>query len=172
VVFPEGYTNPKFRDSKTLSAKQRALAFDEVKSCAVAWSVIAVGPRRIEILNILQATRLAMKLAVNRVGAVDLVLVDGNQRIDIAGEQETVIGGDALEVSISAASILAKVTRDRLMVILGDRWPQYGFAKHSGYPTPTHRQAIETFGPCRAHRRTFGGVREFVGVRSTAFMAG
>jgi ribonuclease HII len=171
VVFPEGYTNPAFRDSKTLSTKQRALAFDEIKANASAWAVIAVGPRRIERINILQATRLAMRLAVERIGDVDLVLVDGNQPIDIDLPQETVIGGDALHVSISAASILAKVTRDRIMVTLGKRYPQYGFEGHSGYPTPAHRKAIEAFGPCLVHRKTFGGVREFVPATKPRFAA-
>jgi ribonuclease HII len=162
VVFPESFANPKFKDSKSLSAKQRSLAFEEIKASAIAWAVVAVGARRIEQLNILQATRVAMRLAVARIGYADLVLVDGNQPIDIDLPQETVVGGDALHVSISAASILAKVTRDRYMETLGKRYPQYGFEAHSGYPTPAHKKAIEAFGPCLVHRKTFGGVREFV----------
>jgi ribonuclease HII len=105
----------------------------------------------------LQATKLAMRLAVARVEA-DLVLIDGNQRIDCRLPQRTVVGGDRLHVQISAASILAKVWRDRLMETLGARYPGYGFEKHAGYPTPSHKRAIVELGPCRVHRKTFAGV--------------
>ena len=157
AVFDESYENHLIKDSKQLSAKRRDYLFELVKSEAKSWAIIAVGPRRIESLNILQATRLAMKLAVERVSA-DLVLIDGNQPIDIALPQRTVVGGDRLHVQISAASILAKVWRDRLMETLGSRYPGYGFEKHSGYPTPSHKQAILELGPCRVHRKTFAGV--------------
>lgn len=157
VVFDEGYENPQIKDSKAMSAKQRAAIFEHIQKTAVAWSIVAVGPRRIEELNILQATKLAMKLAVERVEA-DLVLIDGNQPISCRFPQRTVVGGDRLHVQISAASILAKVWRDRLMEALGERYPGYGFEKHSGYPTPSHKRAIVELGPCRVHRKTFAGV--------------
>jgi ribonuclease HII len=159
AVFPEGFEHPGIKDSKKLSAKQRDGLFDIIKAQATSWAIIAVGPRRIERLNILQATRLAMKLAVERVQA-DIVLIDGNQPIDITLPQRTVVGGDRLHVEISAASILAKVWRDRLMVTLGARYPGYGLEKHAGYPTPSHKQAIAELGPSRIHRLTFAGVCE------------
>jgi len=157
VVFNEGYQNPLIKDSKAISAKQRDAMFEQIKATALAWSIIAVGPRRIEQLNILQATKLAMRLAVERVEA-DLVLIDGNQPITCRFPQRTVVGGDRLHVEISAASILAKVWRDRLMETLGERYPGYGLEKHAGYPTPSHKKAILELGPCRAHRKTFAGV--------------
>ncbi len=157
AVFDESFTHPEIQDSKALTAKQRNRLFDYITQSASSWSIIAVGPRRIEELNILQATKLAMKLAVERVAA-DLVLIDGNQPIVCALPQRTVIGGDRLHVQISAASILAKVWRDRLMETLGKKYPGYGLEKHSGYPTPAHKKAIIELGPCRVHRRTFAGV--------------
>jgi ribonuclease HII len=157
VVFDEGFSDSRIRDSKALSTQQREKLFDYIKETALSWSIIAVGPRRIEQLNILQATKLAMKLAVERIEA-DLVLVDGNQPIVSAIPQRTVVGGDRLHVQISAASILAKVWRDRVMEELSVRYPGYGFEKHSGYPTPAHKAAIRSLGPCRVHRRTFAGV--------------
>jgi ribonuclease HII len=157
AVFDEGFQNSEIQDSKKLSAKQRDRLFDYITTNAVSWSIIAVGPRRIEELNILQATKLAMKLAVERIKA-DLVLIDGNQPIVCALPQRTVVGGDRLHVQISAASILAKVWRDRLMETLGAKYPGYGFEKHAGYPTPSHKKAIVELGPCRVHRKTFAGV--------------
>jgi ribonuclease HII len=157
VVFPEDYQNSQIQDSKALTAKQRNALFEHIKETASSWAIIAVGPRRIESLNILQATKLAMKLAVERIQA-DLVLIDGNQPIVCALPQKTVVGGDRLHVQISAASILAKVYRDRLMETLGAKYPGYGLEKHSGYPTPAHKRAIVELGPCRVHRRTFAGV--------------
>lgn len=157
AVFEDGFQNSAIKDSKLMSAKQRAALFEYIQKTARAWSIVAVGPRRIEELNILQATRLAMKLAVERVEA-DLVLVDGNQPISCRFSQRTVVGGDRLHVQISAASILAKVWRDRLMGVLGERYPGYGFEKHAGYPTPSHKKAIIELGPCRVHRKTFAGV--------------
>jgi len=157
AVFDETFTHPEIQDSKALTAKQRDRLFDYITQTASSWAIIAVGPRRIEDINILQATKLAMRLAVERVTA-DLVLVDGNQPIVCSLPQRTVIGGDRLHVQISAASILAKVWRDRLMEKLGAKYPGYGLEKHSGYPTPAHKKAILELGPCRVHRRTFAGV--------------
>lgn len=157
AVFDENFTHPEIQDSKALTAKQRDRLFDYITQTASSWAIIAVGPRRIEELNILQATKLAMKLAVERVTA-DLVLVDGNQPIVCPLPQRTVIGGDRLHVQISAASILAKVWRDRIMETLGAKYPGYGLEKHAGYPTPAHKKAILELGPCRVHRKTFAGV--------------
>lgn len=157
AVFDKNFTHPEIQDSKALTAKQRDRLFDYITQTASSWAIIAVGPRRIEELNILQATKLAMKLSVERIKA-DLVLIDGNQPIVCALPQRTVVGGDRLHVQISAASILAKVWRDRVMETLGAKYPGYGLEKHSGYPTPAHKKAIMELGPCRVHRRTFAGV--------------
>lgn len=167
AVFPAGYKNSRFKDSKQLSEKQRELLFEEVKREALSWAIVAVGHHRIDALNIREATREAMRLAVERVQA-DHVLVDGNVPIRIALPQETIVKGDALCVEISAASILAKVWRDRLMVTLGEKYPGYGLEKHSGYPTQSHRAAIQAIGPSRIHRRTFAGVKEFLHPLPTA----
>lgn len=157
VVYNEGFTDPRIKDSKALSAKQRELLFEYIKETALSWSIVAVGPRRIDQINILQATKLAMRLAVERISA-DLVLVDGNQPIVTSINQRTVVGGDRLHVEISAASILAKVWRDRLMDKLATRYPGYGLEKHAGYPTAAHRAALVERGPSRVHRKTFAGV--------------
>ncbi len=157
AVFDEGFEDPRIKDSKALSAQQREKLYDYITSTACSWSVVAVGPRRIEALNILQATKLAMQLAVSRIKA-DLVLVDGNQPIKCLLPQRTVVGGDALHVQISAASIIAKVWRDGLMRKLGKLYPGYGLEKHAGYPTAEHRRALLALGPSRAHRKTFAGV--------------
>lgn len=157
AVFGDDFADDRIKDSKKLSEQQREKLFDYICENALAWSIVAVGPRRIEALNILQATKLAMKLAVERIEA-DLVLVDGNQPIVSRLPQRTVVGGDRLHVQISAASILAKVWRDRLMKKLAVRYPGYGFERHSGYPTPAHKAAILELGPCRIHRATFAGV--------------
>lgn len=170
VVLPEGYQHPTITDSKKLSAAKRDKLFPEICEAAVAFSVISVGPRRIEQLNILQATKLAMALAALRVhaqlcrqgwGEKTLhLLIDGNQPIATHFSQETIIKGDSKELCIGAASILAKVTRDRLMERLHEHHPQYGFLEHKGYPTSFHVEQIKEFGPSKVHRRTFAGVRE------------
>jgi ribonuclease HII len=157
AVFHGSYTNEKFVDSKTISRNKREILFEEIKEVALSWSIVAVGPRRIEALNILEASREAMRLAVQRVSA-KFILVDGNVPIRTSYPQQTVIGGDSLITHISAASILAKVYRDRLMDKLAQLYPQYGFEKHAGYPTKSHRQALIDHGPSRIHRRTFNGV--------------
>lgn len=160
AVFAEGFSHPRIRDSKKLSAKTRENLFEEIKRLASSWSIVAVGARRVDALNIREATKLAMSLAVRRVHA-DLVLIDGNMEIDTALPQRTVVGGDDKHVEISAASILAKVWRDRLMVVLDKKYPGYGFSLHAGYPTADHRLAVATLGPSPVHRRTFRGVKEY-----------
>ena len=159
VVLPDKYKNPEITDSKKLSAKKREQLYVQICSCALDYSIVAVGHRRIDYLNILQATRLAMRLAVARVNC-DYVIIDGNTPIDIALPQEVIVGGDRLRLEISAASILAKVWRDRLMQLLDRRYPGYGLGKHAGYPTVSHRAAITALGPTRIHRLSFAGVRE------------
>jgi len=161
VVFESGYKNPEIGDSKKLSAKKREYLVEVIKRDAVAWAIVSVGHHRIKEHNIREASRIAMALAVKRIKA-DLVLVDGNVPIDISIPQETIIGGDALRVEIGAASILAKVWRDHLMNVLDRKYPGYGLAKHAGYPTKSHREAVKTNGPSKIHRADFRGVKEYL----------
>ena len=166
LVFPPAYKNPKITDSKKLSPKKRDALFDEIKTEAVAYSIVSVGPRRIEKINIREASRLAMKLSLERVekkisGKIH-VLIDGNTGLETNLPQETIIKGDSKIISIAGASILAKVARDRLMELLEEKYPGYGFKGHKGYPTKTHREAIKEIGPSLAHRRTFSGVSQFI----------
>lgn len=168
VVFEDNFSHPEIKDSKQLSAKIREKLARQIKHQALAWAVVAVGHKRIERLNILQASRLAMALAVEHVAqkvSVQLVRVDGNTPIETALPQEVIVGGDRTHVHISAASILAKVWRDGLMKRLDRKYPGYGFAKHKGYPTSKHRQAIAQRGPCPVHRLSFRGVKEFLHVK-------
>ncbi len=161
AVFEDGYKNLDIKDSKKLSAKKRENLVEIIKRDAVAWAIVSVGHHRITELNIREASRLAMSLAVKRI-KTDKVLVDGNVPIQTTYPQETIIGGDNLRVEIGAASILAKVWRDHLMDVLDAKYPGYGFKIHAGYPTKTHREAVSRLGPCPVHRETFRGVKEFI----------
>ena len=163
VVFPLDYKNAEIKDSKQLSAKKRELLYEKIKLDALAWSIVCVGHHRIDMFNIREASRMAMALAVNKVADktnAGLVRVDGNVPICIELPQETVVGGDRKHIEISAASILAKVYRDRLMKVLDSKYPGYELGKHAGYPTKNHKQAIVSFGPSPIHRKSFRGVKE------------
>ena len=167
VVLPVNYENPSIIDSKQLSEKKRRLLFDEIRSVAVAYAIVSVGPRRIEQLNIREATRQAMRLCAAKIfrqlrtTSINF-LVDGNMPLGSGFESEAIIKGDEKVTAIAAASILAKVTRDALMEKLHQQYPVYGFVGHKGYPTKKHRDLIRDYGPCPMHRRTFAGVIEFV----------
>ena len=149
-------------DSKKLSAEARELAYDGLRSCpGIAIAVAAASVREIKRLNILHASMLAMSRAVSRLPVCpDLVLVDGNRCPPLTCASEAVIGGDGVCLSIAAASIVAKVTRDRLMARLAARWPGYGWERNAGYGTATHRAALATLGITRHHREEFGAVRQ------------
>jgi ribonuclease HII len=154
-------------DSKVLSAGRREHLAALIRSQALAWAVAEASVDEIDTLNILQATLLAMQRAVSLLGvAPDYALVDGNQMPRLALPGRAIVGGDALEPSISAASILAKCTRDARMQALDAEHPGYGFAQHMGYPTPQHLACLQRLGPCRAHRRSFAPVRECARERS------
>lgn len=148
-------------DSKQLSAARREALADRITERASAWGVAVVEPEQIDRLNILQATFLAMRRALEQLD-VDPVLVriDGNRAPELPWPVQTVVGGDRLDRAISAASILAKVHRDALMLELHARWPQYGFDRHKGYPTPAHLAALAEHGPCPAHRRSYRPVHQ------------
>ncbi|MEX3557430.1 MAG: ribonuclease HII [Burkholderia sp.] len=148
-------------DSKALSAKKRERLYDEIVAHSRAWCVASVSVEEIDTLNILHATMLAMRRAVEGLSVLPtLAKIDGNRCPTLAIRSEAIIGGDALVPSISAASILAKVTRDRLLVDLHANFPLYGFDVHAGYGTPKHLAALREHGPCEHHRRSFAPVRE------------
>lgn len=147
-------------DSKALNEKRRAGLEVEIKARAVAWGVGFASVEEIEALNILHATGLAMRRAVEALAhAPAVALVDGNYRFALPCRVTTVVGGDALSLSIAAASILAKTARDRLMIELDAQYPGYGFASHKGYNAPAHKQALKTLGPCPAHRRGWSPIK-------------
>lgn len=156
VILPEGIELPGVNDSKKLTEKKREALFDFVKENALAYGIGQASEQEIDDINILQATFLAMRRAVEALQIpADFALVDGNriQGLDIPAE--TVIGGDGKVLSIAAASILAKVTRDRYMREMAQTYPEYGFEKHKGYGTKAHYAAIEQYGICPLHRKTF-----------------
>ncbi len=151
-------------DSKKLSEKRRMLLEKDIKERALCWSVGTANVEEIDRLNILWASMLAMKRAVEALSVrPDLVLVDGNRCPDIDIASEAVIGGDASVAQISAASILAKVGRDRFMCQLHELYPDYGFDRHKGYPTRAHRRVLLDLGVTPYHRTSFGPVERLVG---------
>jgi ribonuclease HII len=159
VILPPGYSHPGIRDSKKLSPRQRERLYPEITAAAVAFGIALATPEEIDTLNILRASLLAMRRALEALPlAADFLFVDGNQRVPCDVPQETLVGGDDRCVSIAAASILAKVSRDRMMVEYDRLYPGYGLSGHKGYPTREHLAAIRLLGPSPIHRRTFRGV--------------
>lgn len=156
VILPKDCEILYLNDSKKLSPKRREALYDEILEKAVAAGIGLVEASRIDEINILQATYEAMRLAVGKLGIVPEVLLNDAVTIpELDLEQVPIIKGDARSVSIAAASILAKVTRDRLMTEYDNMYPQYGFAVHKGYGTAAHIEALKTYGPCPVHRNTF-----------------
>ena len=154
-------------DSKKLSEKKREALFDVIKANALAWSIGRAEVHEIDALNILHATMLAMRRAVLGLAVEpECVLVDGNRCPDLPYRTESVIKGDSKVAAIAAASVLAKVTRDREMVALDNEFPGYGIAGHKGYPTKVHMAALRELGPTPAHRRSFKPVRELLSLTS------
>jgi len=150
-------------DSKVLTERRRRELAGQIRQQALAWAIGSASVDEIDRLNILQASLLAMQRAVQALALTpELALVDGNQAPTLACRVQTVVQGDALIPVISAASILAKVTRDTLMLALDAEYPGYGFAVHKGYPTAAHRHALETKGITPVHRRSFGPVRKLL----------
>ncbi|MBO4419505.1 MAG: ribonuclease HII [Oscillospiraceae bacterium] len=155
-VLPAGLVVEGLNDSKKLSEKRREALYDVITAEALAWAVCLVDEKTVDEINILQATYRAMRGAVGQLGLrPDLCLVDGNRDPGLDLPTRTVVKGDATCASVAAASILAKVTRDRLMVEYDARYPGYGFAIHKGYGTKAHYEAIDRLGLCPIHRRTF-----------------
>ncbi|MBA5204635.1 ribonuclease HII [Pectobacterium aroidearum] len=152
-------------DSKQLSEKRRLALYDEIKEKALAWSLGRAEPEEIDQLNILHATMLAMQRAVAGLAVVpDFVLIDGNRCPALPMPSQAVVKGDSRVAEISAASIMAKVTRDREMVELDERFPAYGFAQHKGYPTAFHLEKLAALGATEFHRRSFAPVKRALGL--------
>jgi len=163
VILPAGAFIPGLDDSKRLPAVERVLLFDTIKKKALTWAIGLATVEEIDALNIRQATFRAMVRAVARLKLRPaLVLVDGFTVNGLELPQEPVVGGDSKCASIAAASVLAKVFRDRLMSVYHRLYPVYGFDRHKGYPTPAHLASLFKYGPCPIHRRTFRPVRELL----------
>ncbi|WP_409309615.1 ribonuclease HII [Pectobacterium sp. B1J-3] len=152
-------------DSKQLSEKRRLALYDEIKEKALSWSLGRAEPEEIDRLNILHATMLAMQRAVVGLSITpDFVLIDGNRCPTLAMRSQAVVKGDSRVAEISAASIMAKVTRDREMVELDKLFPDYGFAQHKGYPTAFHLEKLALLGATAFHRRSFAPVKRVLGL--------
>ena len=156
VILPKGLLIEGLDDSKKLTEKKREALFDVITENAAAYAIASVGPEKIDEINILNAVMLAMNTAVEKLSpSADFALIDGNIARGFSIPCKTVIKGDAKSPSIAAASILAKVSRDRECYKLDEMYPEYGFAKHKGYGTKAHMQALFEYGPCPCHRKTF-----------------
>ncbi len=156
VLLPYGVDLPGVNDSKRLTEKQREALFPVIQAAAISWAVTSISPREIDATDILKARLKAMDLAIRRLDPpADFALIDGNRDKGIALPHATVVKGDSRSLNIAAASILAKVSRDRHMMEMDALYPQYGFARHKGYPTKAHYDAIRAHGPCPIHRLTF-----------------
>ena len=163
VILPVGLAISGVDDSKKLSPDKRERLFDIIMAQALSVGVGSMTPADIDRINILQATRRAMLAAVLNLSQLpDYLLIDGISTIDSTIPQKTVKKGDSLSLSIAAASIIAKVTRDRIMIEMDAKYPGYGFAGHKGYGSEAHMAAIKRLGPSPIHRLTFGGVKEHV----------
>jgi len=161
VALSEGFELPGLTDSKKLTEKQRNRFYPQIRQRATAVGVGVASVAEIDRINILQATLLAMERAILHLPKTpDHLLIDGITPLPLKISQQTLIKGDSRSLSIAAASVIAKVVRDRIMQSFDRQLPEYGFAKHKGYGTQAHRQAITEFGPCYLHRKTFSGVKE------------
>ena len=156
VILPDGLIIDGVNDSKKLSEKKREALFDVIREKSISYSIASASVEEIEELNILNATMLAMKRAVEELKVpADYAMIDGNHLPKLNIDSEFVIKGDAKSMSIACASILAKVSRDRLLCEYAEKYPQYHFEKHKGYGTKAHIEALKEFGPCPIHRPSF-----------------
>ena len=156
VILPRGLTLPYLNDSKKVTPRRREILFDQIREQAIAYAIAWADEKEIDAINILNARMLAMDRAIKMLNpAANFALIDGNRNQGIELQNEMVVHGDARSASIAAASILAKVSRDRFMVELAEQYPQYAFEKHKGYPTKLHYQLLRQYGPSPVHRKTF-----------------
>lgn len=163
VILPDNFANPHITDSKKITQKKREQLYDLIYNQAISIGIAIIDAIEIDRINILQASRLCMTLAIQNLHpAPDVVLIDGIFPTFVDLPQEPIPQGDLKSVSIAAASIVAKVTRDRLMVRYHEEYPEFGFADHKGYPTSFHKEAIRKYGCCPIHRRSFKGVKEYI----------
>ena len=165
VVLPKDFKLEGLNDSKQLSEKKRATFYEYIKKHAIACEVGIIGPEIIDEVNIYEATKLAMKQAIEKVQKkikLEHVLIDA-MPLELEIPTTSIIKGDAKSISIAAASVIAKVTRDKMMYELDEIYPQYGFKSHKGYPTKKHIEAINTYGLIEGYRKTYGPVKELIG---------
>jgi ribonuclease HII len=163
VVLPPSYKNDEIRDSKQLSPKKRERLYQIINDDALSVGLGVVESSVIDSINILQATLMAMEAAVTNLSlAVDYLLIDGINNINVPIPQQAIRKGDSLSISIASASIIAKVSRDKIMEIYHRQFPQYNFLKNKGYGTLEHRKAIKKYGCCKIHRRSFKRVKEYL----------
>ncbi len=156
VILPDTFQLPYLADSKKVTPKRREVLFDQIREQAVAWAVASVDEREIDEINILNARMKAMDLAIHKLKPMpDFALIDGNRNVGIHIPNRMVVHGDSLSASISAASILAKVSRDRFMLEMAEQYPEYHFEQHKGYGTKLHYEMLRKYGPCPIHRKTF-----------------
>ena len=161
VIFAERCRLPGLTDSKQLTEKQRNEFDAMIRDCAAAWAIAAVDVETIDSINIRRASLLAMRMAVEQlIEAPDYLLIDGRDTIEWPCAQQAVVGGDARSISIAAASVLAKVHRDRLLVELDAVYPGYGLARHKGYCSPEHMEALRRLGPTPLHRKSYAPVAQ------------
>ena len=160
VILPRGLTLPWLNDSKKVTARRRDILFDQIIEQAAAWATASVPPEEIDRLDILNARMKAMQKAIDALDPpADFALIDGNRdhgsRCAVTTPHQTAVGGDSRSASIAAASILAKVSRDRYMLELAEQYPQYRFDRHKGYGTKLHYEMLDRYGPSPVHRRSF-----------------
>ena len=164
-VLPSNFKLDGLTDSKKLTEKKREQFYDYIVNNCIAYGIGECSPEEIDKYNILEATKIAMGRAIDKVKEqikLDFVIVDGNMKMNLDLPYKSIVKGDSKSISISAASVLAKVTRDRMLIELDKKYPMYGYAKHKGYPTKAHLEAIKKYGLIDGYRKSYGPVKEII----------